>query len=116
MQSLRRRFDPLSYLRANAAERPDAIAVYDLDRRVTFVELARVVDQLAVVLRQLGMRAGEPVGVRLPNVWEYVALELAIPAAGGVIMPLPLNLGEAEMRWALEKSGARIVLTEEDLN
>jgi acyl-CoA synthetase (AMP-forming)/AMP-acid ligase II len=108
-------FDPLSYLRANAAQRPDAIALYDLDRRVTFAELERVVDELAVALRERGMGAGDPVGVRLPNVWEYVALELAIPAAGGIIMPLPLTLGEAEMRWAVEKSGARLVFDADDL-
>ena len=110
-----RRFDALSYLRANAAARPTAVAVYDLDRRVTFAELSGVVDGLMARLPELGARPGEPVGVRLPNRWEYVALELAIPALGAVIMPLPLTLGEAEMAWALEKSGARRVITEEDL-
>jgi acyl-CoA synthetase (AMP-forming)/AMP-acid ligase II len=108
-------FDALSCLRSNAAERPDAIALYDLDRRVTFAELERDVDALTVGLRQRGVGEGDPVGVRLPNIWEYVALELAIPAAGGIILPLPLTLGEAEMRWALEKSGARLVFEEDDL-
>jgi long-chain acyl-CoA synthetase len=114
-EAIRRRFDALSYLRANAAERPDAVAVYDLDRRVTFAELSLAADGLAAWLRSEGLAEGEPVGVRLPNIWEYVALELAIPAAGGVIMPLPLTLGEAELRWALEKSGARRVIAEPDL-
>jgi cyclohexanecarboxylate-CoA ligase len=110
-----RPYDALSYLHANAAERPDAVALFDLDRRVTFGELAGVVDGLVGRLLSEGLAAGEPVAVRLPNVWEYVALELAIPAAGGVIMPLPLTLGEAEVRWALEKSGARRVISEPDL-
>ncbi|TMD54655.1 MAG: acyl--CoA ligase [Chloroflexi bacterium] len=115
MEAIRRRFDALSYIRANAAERPSSVAVYDLVRRVTFAELAQVVDGLVGRLRADGLAEGEPVGVRLPNVWEYVALELAIPAAGGVIMPLPLTLGEAELRWALDKSGARRVIAEADL-
>jgi len=110
-----RRFDPLSYLHANAVERPGAVAVYDLDRGLTFAELAGEVDRLAGRFRAEGLAEGEPIGVRLPNRWEYVALELAIPAAGGVILPLPLTLGEAELRWALEKSGARRVLGEADL-
>ena len=110
-----RRYDPLSYLRANAEVRPDSVAVYDLDRKVTFAELAEQVGALTARLRAEGVGEGEPVGVHLANRWEYVALELAIPAAGGVILPLPLTLGEAELRWALEKSGARRVIAEQDL-
>ena len=108
-------FDAPSYLRANAAQRPGATALYDLDRRVTFAELERVVDGLTIALRERGVGEGDPVGVRLPNVWEYVALELAIPAVGGIILPLPLTLGEAEMRWALDRSGARQVIGADDL-
>jgi acyl-CoA synthetase (AMP-forming)/AMP-acid ligase II len=58
---------------------------------------------------------GDVVGVRLPNVWEYVALEIAIPHAGAVIVPLPLTLGEAELGWALERSGARLVIDDREL-
>jgi acyl-CoA synthetase (AMP-forming)/AMP-acid ligase II len=114
-RGLRRPYDALSYLEANAAESPDATAVFDAGRRVGFAELLAVVGGLVGVLRQSGLKRGEPVGVRLPNIWEHVALELAIPAADGVIMPLPLTLGEAEMAWAVEKSGARRVIAEPDL-
>jgi cyclohexanecarboxylate-CoA ligase len=96
-------------------ERPGAVALYDLDRKVTFAELAEVVDGLISQLRRDGLGEGEPVGVRLPNRWEYVALELAIPGAGGVILPLPPALGEAELTWALQKSGARRLIAEPDL-
>ena len=110
-----RPFDPVSYLDANAARRPDSPAVFDDGREISFVELAGLVHGLIARLRADGLGEGEPVGVRLPNRWEYVALELAIPAAGGVIMPLPLTLGDAEMRWAMEKSGATRLISETDL-
>jgi acyl-CoA synthetase (AMP-forming)/AMP-acid ligase II len=110
-----RPFDPVSYLDANAVERPDAPAVFDDGRAVSFGELAGSVHGLIARLRAHGLTEGEPVGVHLPNRWEYVALELAIPAAGGVIMPLPLTLGEAEKRWAMERSGATRVITEANL-
>ena len=115
LSSAPRRFDPVSYLLANAARRPDAPAVFDAGREVTFQELADVVVGLVKHFREDGLGEGEPVAVHLPNRWEYVALELAIPAAGGVIMPLPLNLGEAEKRWAMERSGATRLLTAADL-
>jgi acyl-CoA synthetase (AMP-forming)/AMP-acid ligase II len=110
-----RLFDPVSYLDANAARRPRAPAVFDAGREVSFEQLARAVHELIARFRADGLADLEPVGVRLANRWEYVALELAIPAAGGVIMPLPLTLGDAEMRWAMEKSGATRLITQADL-
>jgi len=110
-----RAFDPVSYLDSNARRRPAAAAVYDAGRNVSFEGLDRIVHGLVAHFRASDLAEGEPVAVRLANRWEYVALELAIPAAGGVIMPLPLTLGEAEMRWAMEKSGARRLIAESDL-
>ena len=110
-----RRFDPVSYLGANAARRPAAVAVFDRDREISFEELRRVVDSLIAKFGDSGLGEQEPVGVQLANRWEYVALELAIPAAGGVVLPLPPSLGAAEMRWAMEKSGARRLIAEPDL-
>src|SRR6202011_5050329 len=104
-----------SYLLVNAARRPEAPAVFDAGREVGFRELAGVVLGLVKHFQEDGLREGEPVAVHLANRWEYVALELAIPAAGGVIMPLPLTLGEAEKRWAMERSGATRLITEPDL-
>ena len=109
------RFDAVAYLEANASAWPEATAIYDLGQRVSFAELAAVVEGLTERLRSEGLRPAESVGVRLPNIWQYVALELAIPAAGGVIMPLPLSLGDAEMAWAMEKSGAGRLITEAEL-
>ncbi len=110
-----RSFDPVSYLDSNARRRPAATAVYDAGRNVSFESLDRIVRGLVGDFRDSGLAEGEPVAVRLANRWEYVALELAIPAAGGVVMPLPLTLGEAEMRWAMEKSGAQRLIAESDL-
>ncbi|HEY8761051.1 MAG TPA: AMP-binding protein, partial [Candidatus Dormibacteraeota bacterium] len=110
-----RPFDPVSYLDANAARRPRAAAVFDAGREVSFEELSGAVHGLIAGLRADGLAEREPVGVRLANRWEYVALELAIPAAGGVIMPLPLTLGDAEMSWAMKRSGASRLIAEPDV-
>jgi acyl-CoA synthetase (AMP-forming)/AMP-acid ligase II len=110
-----RLFDPVSYLAANAARHPQAPAVFDAGREVSFEDLALAVQRLIERFHADGLAEGEPVGVHLPNRWEYVALELAIPASGGVIMPLPLTLGEAEMGWAMEKSGAIRLISETNL-
>jgi len=56
------------------------------------------------------VKAGDVVGVRLPNVWQYVALEPAIPDLGAVIVPLPTGLGEHEIRWITEKTRPALVI------
>jgi len=65
--------------------------------------------------RGRGRTRGRRVGVRLPNVWQYVALELAIPNLGAVIVSMPLSLGEHEVHWVLEKTRPRLVITGDDI-
>ena len=105
-------YRPVSYLESNVRRRPQATAVWD-GRDISFEELLGHVRVFQRVLAARGVRHGDVVGVRLPNVWQYVALELAIPDMGGVILPLPLNLGEHEVRWATEKANTRLIIGDE---
>jgi long-chain acyl-CoA synthetase len=105
-------YDPLSYLRANAAARGDALAVHDDGEELSFDALLRAVLSLAADLRARGVEPGDVVAVALPNVWRYVALEIAVPAIGAVLLPLPLTLGRLEIESALERSGASLVIGE----
>jgi len=97
---------PVSYLAATAALQPQAPAVLDPDRELTFAELHQRVLATAAGLRAEGLGPGDRVGVHLPNCWEYVVLELAIPFAGGVVLPLPPSLAAHELSWALGAAGA----------
>lgn len=105
---------PVSYLVYNAGRFPDKPALYDAGRTISFRALEERVKAIAAVLRAEGLQGGEVVAVHLPNVWEYVALELAIPYLEAVIMPLPLSLGEHELEEALRKSGAAMLVTGPD--
>src|SRR5437763_91455 len=105
-------YRPVSYLEWHAARRPGAAAVWD-GRDMPFEELLQQVRGMQRRLMQEGVKEGDVVGVRLPNVWQYVALELAIPDLGAVILPLPLTLGEHELRWVREKAQPALVVTEE---
>jgi acyl-CoA synthetase (AMP-forming)/AMP-acid ligase II len=100
---------PVSYLEHNAAAAPTRPAVLDAGRVLTFARLRERVHAAAVALRERDVQPGDVVAVSLPNVWEHIALELAIPLVGAIVMPLPLNLGDAERAWALERTAARVV-------
>ena len=106
-------YRPVSYLEWNAERRPDATALWD-GREMPFIALLDEVVRAERFLTYRGVRAGDVVAVQLPNVWEYVALELAIPELGAVILPLPLNLGSHEMSWIEEKARPALILR--DLN
>jgi len=108
-------YDPLSYLEWNTLRRPHATAVWDV-REIEFEELLAHVRDFQRSLTGRGVRSGDVVGVRLPNVWQYVALELAIPGLGAVILPMPMGLGEHELRWLNEKTRPVLTVTTADLD
>jgi len=106
-------YRPVSYLEWNAARRGSSLAVWQDGEEITFEQLLGQVRRLQKVLAARGVRDGDVVGVQLPNVWQYVALELAVPDLGAIVLPMPLGLGTHELRWINEK--ARPVLVVRDL-
>jgi len=103
-------YRPLSYLEWNAARRGSSLAIWDDGREITFEELLAHVRRMQLQLAARGVREGDVVGVQMANIWQYVALELAIPDLGAVMLPMPMGLGEHEMRWVQEKTRPALVI------
>jgi len=74
-----------------------------------------VVNGLAGALRALGLSDGDRVGVVGPNCHRYLELYVSLPAAGFVIVPLNQRHTDAELRYALEDSGARVLFTDREI-
>ena len=106
-------YRPVSYLEWHAASRGSSLAVWDDGREITFDELLESVRRAQRSLAARGVRDGDVVGVQLANVWHYVALELAIPDLGAVVLPLPMGLGDHEMRWVQEKAKPVLIVRDE---
>jgi len=104
-------YRPVSYLEWNAARRGSSPAIWESGADISFEDLRVRVGRIQMHLAARGVREGDVVGVQLPNVWQYVALELAIPDLGAVVLPLPLNLGEHEVAWIREKTRPSLVVT-----
>ena len=90
-----------------ATSRPDAEAIVDGARRLTFAELARRVDAAADGLLAKGITAGDVVAYQLPNWWEAVVAFLATARVGAISNPLLPSFRDAELRFTLGQSGAR---------
>ena len=77
---------------AQAAERPDAIAVQDGDRRLTYGELHAAASRLASLLVARGLRPGAPVLVSSPRTTVLPVTLLGVLIAGGAYIA-------ADHRW-----------------
>jgi acyl-CoA synthetase len=96
-----------SLLRFHAARRPDAFALRDRSRRLTWRALLAWVDAVAADLRRAGLRRGQRASVWLPNRVESVVIFLACARNGYVCNPsLHQNYTVAEIVHLLERIGS----------
>jgi 2,3-dihydroxybenzoate-AMP ligase len=87
------------------------VAIIDRDRSITYAELDRLSDNLALNLLTLGLSAQERVVVQLPNVAEFVILYFALQKIGCIpIAALPSHR-YAEISQFVELSGASTCVT-----
>ena len=107
------RCEPLSYLEANAARDPEATAIWQDDETTSFAALRDRAWELIAELRRRDAGDGAVVAVLLPNIAAYVALEVAVPAAGATLFPLPTGIGPRELASVLTRAGARLLISDD---
>src|SRR3712207_1541225 len=78
----------------------------------TFFELKRASDRLANALRGLGVRRGDRVAVLLTQSPELPIIHAATYKLGAVAVPLFALFGEEALRFRLEDSGAKVLVTD----
>jgi acyl-CoA synthetase len=94
--------------RRHARERPTACALRDAELRLTWRETVDWADSVAEALHRAGLRAGDRVGVWLPNVVETVVIFLACSRNGYVCCPsLHQNYTVDEIALLLEQIDCR---------
>lgn len=80
------------FLRARAAERPDAIAIIGGAQRWTYAELVSRAEMTAAGLLRLGLRPGDRVVVQLGNVPEFFSVVFGLFRAGMIpVYALPAH-------------------------
>lgn len=80
----------------------------DETTRLTYRELAELVDRIAAGLMELGVRPREIVSYQLPNWWQFTALTLACARIGAVVNPIMPILRHKEMRHILGALKSRV--------
>jgi len=94
-----------------AAEQPEAIAIEDGERGLTYAELDAAGAAIAAGLHEAGVKDEEPVGMCLPRSWQAVCAFLGIARAGAAYVPVSPAYPPERKRSLLELAGARLVLS-----
>ena len=102
-------------VQAQAEKTPEAIAVAEADRRLTYAELNVRANQLAHYLQARGAGLETPVAVCLQRSAEWIVALLGILKAGSAYVPLDPKYPQERLGFMLADSGAPLVLTVERL-
>lgn len=92
---------------------PEAEALVQAGRRVTYGQLWRAVEAVAAHLCQAGLRPGERVALLLDASADYVAAYYAILASGGVVVALDTAASAQDIEAWLHHCDARFVISDE---
>ncbi|WP_437819688.1 amino acid adenylation domain-containing protein [Sorangium sp. So ce1078] len=99
-----------------AGEQPDACAIVDGQRRLTYGELARRAEAIAGAVERAGTAANALVAVVMEKGWEQAAAVLGVLRAGAAYLPLDPRLPEERLRHLLAHAEVRLVLTQPALD
>ncbi|HEV2735895.1 MAG TPA: condensation domain-containing protein, partial [Longimicrobiaceae bacterium] len=96
---------------AQVKRSPDAVAVEDEGRTLTYSELNARANRLARRLRERGVGTGARVAVFLPRSAELVVAEVAVLKAGAAYVPLDASYPPGRIAHVVADSGSRVVLS-----
>jgi amino acid adenylation domain-containing protein len=91
---------------------PESVAVLCEGRELSYRELDRWSNRVARHLRDLGLGAGDWVGLFLDRSLEMVPALLAVLKAGAAYLPIETGLPQERVRWLLAGQRVRCVLTQ----
>jgi acyl-CoA synthetase (AMP-forming)/AMP-acid ligase II len=97
-----------------AARWPDAEALVDGDRRLSFAQLAERVDDAARAFVATGVAPGNRVAIWAPNSAAWAIAALGVQRAGGVVVAVNTRFKRAEAVHVLRTARARLLLTVAD--
>ncbi|HEX7314775.1 MAG TPA: amino acid adenylation domain-containing protein [Pyrinomonadaceae bacterium] len=98
-----------------AARVPEAVALVHEDERMTYAELNERAERLARLLRMKGVGPDVLVGLLMERSFEMVVSILAVMKAGGAYLPLDPQYPAERLRFMVEDSFVRLLLTQQRL-
>lgn len=104
-----------SLLKQRVKKKPEAIAVVCGDRSLTYQELERTSAQLAALLHHRGVEANDCVGLYVEPSLDLMTGVWGILFAGAAYLPLSPEYPEDRLRYMIEDSRTRVIVTQDHL-
>jgi acyl-CoA synthetase (AMP-forming)/AMP-acid ligase II len=101
------RYDEL--IAAHARARPQATALIEGERSVSFATLDAMVERVAASLQRDGLRPHQAVAICTATSLEYAALFIGILRAGGAVAPLPPSATPQNIADMVTNAGADLL-------
>jgi len=98
-------------LSKSAKAYPEKMAVWARGRSITYRELDERSNQMAHLLRKLGIKKGDRVGLFFPKCAESVISVLGVLKAGGVYVPLDPQAPADRIGYIIANCGIRVLIT-----
>ena len=95
-------------LRAKALQMGNQTLLRFEGRNLSFAQVESQTNQLANVLRTLGIQKTSQVAVMLPNGFEYPLIWLAIAKLGAIMIPINIQYRAPEVKFVLNNSEANL--------
>ncbi|MEN3329184.1 MAG: hypothetical protein V7638_3991 [Acidobacteriota bacterium] len=93
------------------ARRPEQVAIVSGDERVTYVELDRRANALALELRRCGVGPDVLVGICMERSVELIVSLLGVLKAGGAYLPLDPAYPKERLQFIIDDAGPKVILT-----
>lgn len=101
-------------LEMNAKKFPQALALCDARRRLTYLEVNRRVNRLSHCLMRMGLKKGDKLAVLMENSIEIVELYLATAKTGIVIVPVNFRLIGHEVAYIVDNADANAMVVDHE--
>lgn len=96
------------------AERtPDQMAVVYKEEGVSYGELKKKTDQVALLLREYGVRKGTVVALQVGRSLEMITAIISVLKAGGAYLPIDPDYPIERVNYMLRDSQAKILITDD---
>jgi amino acid adenylation domain-containing protein len=97
---------------AQALQRPDAVAVIFGEREYTYRQVDQASNRVARFLIEHGVRREDPIAIGLDSPFELMTAILGILKAGAAYLPVDLAAPFERIKYMLNDTGARILVSE----
>lgn len=99
-----------SWFETVAAGSPNAVAISEPGRELTYRELSAAAQRISAGLAERGVGTGDVVGLRLDSLADTTAAILAVLRRGATYLPLDASLPEDRLAYMVSHSGCRLVI------